>query len=64
MVAGFDNIEFSSMASPSITTVSQPRTQLGFMACELLLEKIMDPDIPNKKIVLETELIVRESTAI
>ena len=64
MVAGFDNIEFASMAIPSITTVSQPESQLGFMACELLLEKIADPSIPNKKILLETEFIVRESTSV
>lgn len=63
MVAGFDNIEFSSMIIPSITTVSQPESQLGFMACELLLEKITTPGIPNKKIILETEFIVRESTS-
>lgn len=63
MVAGFDNIEFSAMIIPSITTVSQPESQLGFMACELLLEKIAAPNIPNKKILLETEFIVRESTS-
>lgn len=63
MVTGFDNIEFSSMAIPSITTVSQPKTQLGFMACELLLEKIACPTTPNKKVMLETELIIRESTS-
>ncbi len=63
MVTGFDNIEFCSMSIPSITTVNQPKLQLGFMACELLLEKISIPDSPNKKILLETELIIRESTA-
>lgn len=63
MVTGFDNIEFSSMAIPSITTISQPETQLGFMACEILLEKIDFPFIPNKKILLETEFIIRESTS-
>lgn len=63
MVTGFDNIEFCSMTIPSITTINQPKTQLGFMACELLLEKITMPDSPNKKVLLETELIIRESTA-
>lgn len=63
MVTGFDNIEFCSMTIPSITTVNQPKLQLGFMACELLLEKIAMPDSPNKKALLETELIIRESTA-
>jgi len=64
MVAGFDNIEFTSIAIPSITTISQPKSQMGFMACELLLEKISMPNAPNKKVLLETELIIRESTSL
>ncbi|MDD2954811.1 MAG: LacI family DNA-binding transcriptional regulator [Oscillospiraceae bacterium] len=62
LVAGFDNIQFSSMLIPALTTVNQPKVQLGSMACELLIEKISNPSIPNKKIVLGTELIIREST--
>ena len=34
------------------------------MACELLIEKINDPESPNKNVLLETELIVRESTSL
>ena len=40
MVTGFDNIEFSTVTTPSITTVDQPRIRLGLMACELLVEKL------------------------
>ena len=64
MVTGFDNIQFSAMSIPSLTTVNQPKTQLGFMACELLLEKTLSPTSPNKKVILETELILRESTSL
>ena len=64
MVTGFDNIDFSSITTPSITTVSQPKLRLGLMACELLMEKIACPTIPNKGVLLETELILRESTAL
>ncbi len=62
IVSGFDNIPVSIMSVPSITTINQPKAQLGFVACELLLEKINNPDCPNKKMILSTELIVREST--
>lgn len=61
-VVGFDNIDITSTLVPSITTIKQPQLQMGFTSCELLHEKIVTPNIPIKKILLETELIIREST--
>jgi DNA-binding LacI/PurR family transcriptional regulator len=61
-VIGVDNIELSSMADPAITTIEQPAEQIGFQACELLVEKIRNPMTKKKQIILDTELIVREST--
>jgi LacI family repressor for deo operon, udp, cdd, tsx, nupC, and nupG len=63
MVAGFDNVDISFMMTPSITTTSQPRFQLGFSSCELLVERITNPDIPVRNILLETDLVIRESTS-
>ena len=63
-VIGFDNIDISAMTIPSLTTIDQPQMRLGLMACELLIEKITSPSIPNKTILLDTELIVRESTSL
>lgn len=61
-VIGFDNIDLSTIATPTITTISQPNYQLGYQACEILLEEIANPNLPPKHIVLESELIVRQST--
>lgn len=63
MVIGFDNIDISSMCDPTITTINQPKNQLGYMACELLVEKMSNPNAQVKQILLDTELIVRESTS-
>lgn len=63
MIIGFDNIIFSQLTTPSITTVSQPQFQLGFLSGELLLEKIMNPMSETKHVMLNTELIIRESTS-
>jgi len=63
MVVGFDNIEIASMMNPTITTVNQPRYQLGFSSCNLLIELINNPKSSVRNILLETELIVRESTS-
>ncbi|GHV70670.1 LacI family transcriptional regulator [Spirochaetia bacterium] len=62
-VIGFDNIDLASMTDPSITTMAQPGRMIGFQASELLIEKINNPRMAKKRIILNTELIVRESTA-
>jgi LacI family repressor for deo operon, udp, cdd, tsx, nupC, and nupG len=63
MVTGFDNVDISSMTYPTITTVNQPRFQLGFLSCEMLIEMINKPETPIRSLLLDTELIIRESTA-
>ncbi len=59
---GFDNISFSSMYSPALTTISQPKYDMGCVAMELLLKGISGEETMQKTIVLEHELIIREST--
>lgn len=62
MAIGFDNTAISYMCTPPITTVSQPEFQEGYTACELLIKKILDPETEVHSILLETELIIRETT--
>jgi DNA-binding LacI/PurR family transcriptional regulator len=62
-IIGFDNIAQSSMTDPAITTVEQPSVKIGYQSCELLIDKINNPLTIKKRIILNTELIVRESTA-
>lgn len=61
-VIGFDNIETSRMTHPPITTIAQPGFQMGQQACSILVEKIGNPALPARHILLNTELIIREST--
>lgn len=63
LVVGFDNVDYSEISSPTITTVNTPKFQFGYAACELLIEKIQNPDAYTQHIFLPSELIVRESTA-
>jgi DNA-binding LacI/PurR family transcriptional regulator len=62
-VIGFDNIELSTMTNPPLTTIEQQGIQMGYQACELLIEKINNPRTAKKRIIMDTELIVRDSTA-
>lgn len=61
-VIGFDNVETSLMCDPQLTTIEQPSYQIGYQSCELLIDRISDPDAPHRHIKLDTELIVRQST--
>ena len=58
----FDNIDLSKMVVPSLTTINQPKKQLGHQACEMLINLIENPSTPTQHILLDTELSVRSST--
>ncbi len=60
-VVGFDDIEFAAHFNPPLTTVRQDHEAAGTQAAELLLELIKHKTVPVKKIVLNQELVVRES---
>lgn len=61
-VAGFDNINFASMCNPTLTTISQPKYDMGCISMELLLQQIRGELKEPKDILLEYEMIIREST--
>ncbi len=64
MVTGFDNIAISKMMNPTITTVSQPRFQMGYTAVELLFSDTVAHPCSNPRCInMNTELIVRASTS-
>src|SRR6266850_3414687 len=62
-VVGFDNLDFTEFTAPALTTVHQSGYQLGATAARLLLERIDGSKQRAKKLVLQTELKVRNSTA-
>lgn len=61
-VIGFDNASITRVYDPSVSTVSQPRYDLGTVAVDLVVEKINNFRVVNKGIILPHELILREST--
>jgi DNA-binding LacI/PurR family transcriptional regulator len=60
-IVGFDNTVFSIMCDPPLTTVKQPQYQMGFLACEMLIEQINDKNTATKQLLLEVELIMRKT---
>jgi LacI family repressor for deo operon, udp, cdd, tsx, nupC, and nupG len=62
-VMGFDNIAFSGIYDPGITTVSQPTYKIGSRAMDILIKQIKGELVNPQHIFIKHGLIVRESTA-
>jgi LacI family transcriptional regulator len=62
-VVGFDDILSAAYATPSLTTVRQPLSEMGRRGAQVLLERIGDRKkaFPSD-IVMEPEFVIREST--
>jgi DNA-binding LacI/PurR family transcriptional regulator len=60
-VIGFDDIPLAAASDPSLTTVHQPIPEKGRVATRLLIREL-DAGGPRERIVLPTELLLREST--
>lgn len=61
-VAGFDDISMSTLFTPTLTTVRQPKYQIGARAMEKLLDLISGKELSNWRDVLNYELVIRESS--
>ena len=62
---GFDDIGVSENYAPPLTTMRQPRQQIGRIATETLIN-ILEGSMATAdpvRVVLQSELIVRESTS-
>ncbi len=60
-VVGFDGIQFSEVVAPTLTTIRQPRHELGRVGARLILE-CLKGEMPAST-YLDAPLLVRESTA-
>lgn len=61
-ILGFDNLEYSEMMVPQISTVNQPCYQLGETAMEKIQNKLNNPELEPSVEILNHELVVRGST--
>jgi LacI family transcriptional regulator, repressor for deo operon, udp, cdd, tsx, nupC, and nupG len=62
-IAGFDDIEQSAQSAPPLTTVRQPRFDIGVNAMVLLLDIINSRSDRPLHIEMQTDVVVRQSTA-
>lgn len=58
---GFDDLPIASVSAIKLTTIRQPITHFGIKAVELLIDIIEKGAKPAKRLILDTELVIRES---
>jgi LacI family transcriptional regulator/LacI family repressor for deo operon, udp, cdd, tsx, nupC, and nupG len=61
-LVGFDDVSAASYVAPQLTTIRQPREQLGELAMQVMLD-LLD-NHPGRDHILSPQLIVRSSTAL
>ncbi len=60
-IVGFDDLPMAKLPDPPLTTVRQPIYQFGFQAVEVLIDQIVNGLKPVRRIIMDTELIIRNS---
>lgn len=63
-IAGFDSYELGEFVTPRLTTIRKPFTRMAGMAVELLQRNIAGQEVGPVKILVEPELVLRDSVAL
>lgn len=61
-VVGFEDSYLARHTNPPLTTVRQPTEEIGGTIARTLLREIGNPAVARTRLVLDTELVVRESS--
>ncbi len=62
-IVGYDDIDFAAAAAVPLTSVRQPRQQLGRTAAQLLLDEALgEGSHQHRQVVFEPELVIRRSS--
>ncbi|WP_179318920.1 LacI family DNA-binding transcriptional regulator [Winogradskyella helgolandensis] len=63
-LVGFGNEPFTSLVTPSISSIEQHSKEIGRLAAEAFLKHIAEPELKQtlNKIILDAELIIRDSS--
>src|SRR4051794_5810364 len=63
-IVGFDDIEFAAAAAVPLTSVRQPRQELGRAAAQLVLDEATNPAHRHEQALFVPELVARASTVV
>jgi DNA-binding LacI/PurR family transcriptional regulator len=60
-VVGIDDVKYARLLPVPLTTQRQPCHDIGKVALSVMLDRISNPSLPPRDILLGCELIVRQS---
>jgi GntR family transcriptional regulator of arabinose operon len=60
-IVGIDDVEYASLLPVPLTTVHQPCKEIGEAAVAAMLERVAAPGMPIRDILLDCNLVVRDS---
>lgn len=60
-VIGYDDIELARYMTPPLTTIHQPKDELGELAIDVLIHRMAQPGQKQQRVQLTPELVVRGS---
>src|ERR1700730_17434110 len=60
-IVGIDDVEYANLLPIPLTTVHQPCREIGVAAMATMLERVTNPDMPVRDILLDCKLVVRDS---
>ncbi len=61
-LAGFDDVKYASLLPVPLTTIRQPCQELGAAAIRAMVERLRNPDLPVRDILLDFQLVIRASS--
>jgi GntR family transcriptional regulator, arabinose operon transcriptional repressor len=60
-IVGIDDVEYASLLPVPLTTVHQPCKEIGIAAVAAMLERVAAPTMPIRDILLDCNLVIRDS---
>ena len=60
-LAGIDDVDYAPLLPVPLTTLRQPGREIGVAAMRAMIERVAQPDLPPREILLHGTLVVRES---
>ncbi len=60
-MVGIDDVKYASLLSVPLTTIHQPCASMGAVAISVMLDRLREPKLPPRDILLNFELVVRNS---
>jgi LacI family transcriptional regulator len=63
-VIGFDDVDAASLMSPSLSTISVPKFELGYEVVRLMDRTLESKNITSNRVVVGVELVKRNSTGV